>query len=428
MNNIIRQIKSSEFLRNVLTLVSANTIAQAIAISIYFILTRIYTREEHGLFALFMSIISITAIISTGKYEMAIILPKDERKSLGLLKLSIIISFVFSVFLLLIIVPFRSAFAQWLGNSKIQNWLILVPFSTLLIGFFQAVSVYLNRKKRYKRLALGNLSQSLTNSVVKISSSNYIPSGGGLIGGAVFGQLVGAIYYLFHLEKEEKQIVSEISRKELVSLAREYKLFPKFNLIHYVVNNFSSALPIFFFSSAFSTAQAGLYSVAFMMVNRPMNLLTSSFFQVFSQHTIEKHNKQLPIYGDVKKMVSRLFLIAIVPFLIAAIAGPRIFGFAFGDVWAEAGKYMQYLLPWLFVVFLSSSLSFLSDMLGRQQTAMWIDILKFILRALVLYIGIKMDSITLSIKLFSGISFVMVLVSLFWYLTLARKADQKWIE
>jgi O-antigen/teichoic acid export membrane protein len=427
MMNIVRQIKSSEFLRNVLTLVSANTLAQAIALLIYPMLTRIYTTEEHGLFALYMSIISITAIVSTGKYEMAVILPKEERKSLGLLKLSISISIVFSVFLLLMVIPFRSTFAHWLGNSEIKNWLIFVPFSTILIAFFQAFTVYLNRKKKYKRLALGNLSQSIANSTVKISSSNYVPSGGGLIIGAVVGQLIGAIYFLFHIKKKEKKIISEIKTEELRHLAREYKLFPKFNLIHYLVNNFSTALPVFFFSSAFSAAQVGLYSLAFMMINRPMNLLTNSFFQVFSQHTIEKHNKQLPIYGNVKKMVSRLFLIAIIPFLIAGIVGPHIFGFVFGESWADAGKYMQYLLPWLFVVFLSSSLSFLSDMLGRQQTAMWIDILKFILRALVLYIGIKMDSIILSIKLFSGISFIMVLVSLFWYLNLARKADQKWI-
>lgn len=425
MIKLIRQIKSSEALRNILTLVSANTLAQAIALLIYPMLTRIYTAEEHGMFALFMSIISITAIVSTGKYEMAVILPKEERKSLGLVKLSLSIALIFSVFLLLIIIPFHFTFAKWLGNSEIKYWLLFVPLSSLLIAFFQTISVYLNRRKRYRSMAIGNLSQSLANSAVKVSTSQYIPSGGGLISGAIVGQFTGAVYYLFHLEKKEKRMLYEISRKELRQLASEYRLFPKFNLIHYVVNNFSSALPIFFFSSAFSSAQVGLYSLAFMMVNRPMNLLTNSFFQVFSQHTIEKHNKKLPIYNDVKKMVSRLFLIAIIPFLVAGIAGPHIFGFVFGEDWALAGKYMQYLLPWLFVVFLSSSLSFLSDMMNRQQTAMWIDIVKFILRALMLYIGIRMNSIILAIKLFSGISFILVLISLLWYVNLAGKADQK---
>lgn len=425
MINIVRQIKSSETLRNVLTLVSANTVAQAIALLIYPMLTRIYSVEEHGLFALYMSIISITAIVSTGKYEMAVILPKEERKSLGLLKLSISISVFFSLFLLLLIILFRTVFAQWLGNIEIKNWLIFVPLSTILIGFFQALSVYFNRKKAYKKIALGNLSQSLTNSAVKVSTSKLIPSGGGLIGGAIAGQIIGAVYYLFHLGKNEKKTLSGISGKELRQLAGEYKLFPKFNLIHYVVNNFSSSLPVFFFSTAFSAKQVGLYSLAFMMINRPMNLLTTSFFQVFSQHTIEKYNKKQAIYGDVKKMIFRLFLIAIIPFLIAAIFGPQLFGFVFGDEWVMAGKYMQYLLPWLFVVFLSSSLSFLSDMLKRQQTAMWIDVIKFVLRALMLYIGISMDSIFLSIQLFSGISFLLVLISLLWYVSLAKNADRK---
>ncbi len=45
-----------EFTRNVLTLMTGTTIAQAIPIAISPILTRIYTPQDFGVYALFVSI------------------------------------------------------------------------------------------------------------------------------------------------------------------------------------------------------------------------------------------------------------------------------------------------------------------------------------------------------------------------------------
>ncbi|WP_310441139.1 hypothetical protein [Sulfurimonas sp.] len=69
----------SEFSRNVLTLMTGTTIAQAIPIAISPILTRIYTPEDFLVFALYMAIASILSVIATGRYEMAIMLPKYDK-------------------------------------------------------------------------------------------------------------------------------------------------------------------------------------------------------------------------------------------------------------------------------------------------------------------------------------------------------------
>ena len=69
----------SEFGRNVLTLMTGTTIAQAIPIAISPILTRIYTPEDFGVFALYISISTIFAVIVTGRYELAIMLPKKNK-------------------------------------------------------------------------------------------------------------------------------------------------------------------------------------------------------------------------------------------------------------------------------------------------------------------------------------------------------------
>ena len=419
----INRYRNSEFLRNIFTLVSGSTIAQAIAIGIYPLLTRFYSPSEHGLFALYMSVISITSIVATGKYELAVMIPPDDRDGAALCILSSRILFLFSIILIIPVFLFNAFFTRLLGNVEIAKWLYFVPISTFLIGISSILSYWSNRKKKYMRIAGANLSQSIINSGVKVSTSGLKVPAGGLILGAIAGQLVGAIYFLSSVLRNEAKHFRRFRNYNFLSLAKKFSFFPRFNMIHYLVNNFSTVLPIFVFSRYFSPEVVGFYSIGFMMVNRPMSLFTSSFTQVFSQRIIEKYNSGTKIHGDVKNMVKRLFFIGIVPFIAVAIFGIPVFAFIFGDNWYDAGKFMQVMLPWFFLVFLSSPLSFLPDVFSRQRKAMWLDILKFILRIFALTLGVILNDIYLAIIFFSGISVVIVSYNLYWYLTLSRNAD-----
>lgn len=420
----LSRITKNEFLKNILTLVSASGVAQAVALAIYPALSRIYTPAEHGLFALYMSVISVTAMLSTGKYELAVMIPGKDRDGAGLVKLGIILAFGISLILLAFILVFYNDIPQWLGNEGIKRWLLFVPLSTFLVAVFQCLSNWSNRHKRYKSIAGANLGQSLLNSSVKLSASKVAGGGGGLILGAIAGQILGVFLFIRSVFKYGTGIFRKVHIADLKRLAREYRYFPEYNLPHYLTNNLSSALPVFIISSYFSPDQVGFYSFGFMMVNRPMNLLTSSFTQVFSQKIIESFNKGEKVAGKIKKFVLRLLMLAIVPFSLAALFGPGIFTFVFGENWHEAGVYMRILLPWLFMVFLSSPLSFLPDMLSRQKKAMWIDLVKFLLRILALSIGVILNNIYIALILFSGISFIMVSYSLYWYVNLSGLADR----
>ena len=421
----LQRVRRSEFVKNVFTLVSATSVAQGIAILIYPVLSRIYSPEDFGLFALYMSITTITAMVATGKYELAIMIPGKDSDGASLAVLSSLLAICFSIILMVVILVFKQDIGRWLGNPDIEKWLFFVPLSTLLVAHFQITAYWSNRKKSYPRIAGANLSQSLVNSGVKISTATALPSGGGLVAGAVTGQLTGTIWFLSGIIRRDRQFFTGVNLSRMKNLAREFRLFPKFNMVHYVINNFSSNLPVFLLTSAFGPKVVGYYAMGFMMVNRPANLITSSLTQVFSQRIIEKYNRGQAISIDIKKIVFRLVAFAVVPFLAAAIFGPAIFSFVLGKEWLEAGKYMQILLPWLLVVFISSPLSFLPDLLSRQRKAMWLDILKFGMRVAALGAGVLLHKIYLALILFSGISFIIVSYNLFWYISLSVRADKR---
>lgn len=423
MRSLLNRLTKSEFLKNVFTLVSATGIAQAISLAIYPVLTRIYTPEEHGLFALYMSIITITAIISTGKYELAVMIPRKDKDGAGLTLLSILLSLGFSLLLLLFILIFRAPLPLWLGNLYIDKWLFFIPLSTFLVGVFQALSFWMNRRSAYRAIAGANLSQSIFNSAVKLSASKTMAHGGGLMTGAIVGQFVGAVVYTWRIFKDGPGIFRSVSSQKLRKLAREYSFFPRYSMMHKLINNFSSSLPVFVFSAYFGADIVGYFGLGFMLINRPMNLLSTSFSKVYSQRTIERHNNGQLVLADIRKFVIRMAWISAIPFLVILCCAPWLVTIIFGDDWHEAGVYMQIFAPWLFMVFLSAPLSFVADMLARQRKAMMIEVVKFIARIIALGIGVIARDVYLALMLFSGFSFVIVTYNLYWYMVLARKAD-----
>ncbi len=76
---MINKLKpKSEFSRNVLTLMIGTTIAQAIPIAISPILTRIYTPEDFGVFALYMASLSFLGSMIAISYLPVAITAKIE--------------------------------------------------------------------------------------------------------------------------------------------------------------------------------------------------------------------------------------------------------------------------------------------------------------------------------------------------------------
>jgi len=421
MLQALRNIWKNEFFRNVATLISGTSLAQAFSVLIYLVLSRIYTEEDFGVFGLYMNILNITIIFSTAKYELAILLPKSDRESVNLLGLSGLISVGVSLVLLIIVFSFNDLLCRWLGSSEISPWLYLVPLSTLLVGLFQALRNYSNRQKRYRLIAGANIGQSLSNSLLKLLLGLVIVGAAGLIFGVVFGQLAGfAVFLVAHLRTNRSKI-SWLRFPEMKRLAKHYSLFPRFNMWQGLINNFSGALPVFIFSAYFSTAVAGIYTFGYMILYRPVSLVANAFYQVMFQRFVEKQHRETPILQEVRLFIRRTIQVLLIPFILFGIFAPAIFGFLFGENWTEAGRYAQIIMPWIFMVSLVMPLSFIPDMYRKQKQALIIDGVKLLGRLGGLVAGVVTGSVYLGLALYTLASTLVLLYSLLWYIRLVKK-------
>ena len=417
----LRNIWENEFFKNVATRLSGTTFAQAFSVIIYIFLSRIYTQEDFGVFVLYMKILSITSIFSTAKYDGAILLPKSDRDSVNLLGLSGLISMGVSLVLLIPVVLFNDQICQLLGSDEISSWLYFIPLSTLLVGLITSFRNYSNREKRYKLIAGANIGQSLGNSLLKLAIGLVVVGAAGLIFGVVFGQLIGfMIFFAWHAGINRKK-ASWLKFSEMKRLGKQYSLFPRYNMWQGLINNFSGALPVFIFSSFFSTAIAGLFTFGYMIIYRPINMVANAFYQVMFQRFVEKKHQETLILPEVLLFIKRAIQVMLIPFILMGIFAPEIFGFIFGEKWIEAGRYTQIILPWIFMVGLVMPLSFIPDLYKKQRIAMIIDGVRLITRLGGLVVGVVMENVYIGLALYSGFSALLIGYSLFWYIRLIRK-------
>ncbi len=416
----------SDFFRNSFILLSATTIAQIIPIAIYPIVTRLYSPSELGILSVFLSFTGILSILATGRYEFAILLPKEEKSANNLFILAIIISCVFSFLVFLFVTIFNSRIAIWMHEPGIKLWLYTVPFFVLISGFTQAITYYLNRQKDYKGISSYNLNQGIVNSSSKLAFGFAGLTSYGLILSTFFGQITGALSIAFRLFKKHEMNLKKWP--DFVPVKKEaitYAVFPRFRMIQAFINTLSGNLPVILFAAYFSPGISGFFSLGFSLAFRPINLFASSVYQVLSQKVIEKHHNGEPVFGIVKKFVTNLALFGSLPFIAVLFIAQPLFAFLFGEEWREAGKYLQFLIPWLFLILLASPLAFTPDVCFKQKKALIIDIIYLIIRSASLFIGIYFKNVYLAIVLYAATSTIIVGYTLFWYLATIKNWDKE---
>src|SRR5699024_7039108 len=105
MKTMILNVLKKKFVRNVIMIVASNAGAQAIAMIMSPIMTRMYGPEAFGMMGTFSSIINILVPIAALAFPIAIVLPKRDINAKKIIELSLIIT-VFNAILSLILLLF----------------------------------------------------------------------------------------------------------------------------------------------------------------------------------------------------------------------------------------------------------------------------------------------------------------------------------
>jgi O-antigen/teichoic acid export membrane protein len=415
------KILKNEFYRNVATLLSGSAIAQAIPILIMPVLTRIYPTEVFGIFFIYSSMILVLTIISTLEYELAIVLPEKDEEAINVFALSIIVAFIISLLILGVVTLFFDSICNLLGDKNIGEWLYFIPLSVLLVGIYQALNFWNNRKKKYKVISYSKVAKTTTSGSVQFGSGVAGYTGIGLIGGLISGQFIAAVFIYFKTIKEIRDLWKHVSFPKIITQAKKYKEIPLFNTVIDGLNTLSNQLPVFLIARFFGVQMVSFYGLANRVITTPMGLIGQSVGQVFYKEASDIFNSKRDFYGFIKKTYIRLFKIGIIPFALLALLSPIVFSLIFGEEWELAGTFTQILVPWLFIAFLNSPITHIVTILTRQKQIVVYDILLFVVRFASLYVGYKFyNDVYIAIILYSLTGLLFNIFLLFYFLRISK--------
>jgi O-antigen/teichoic acid export membrane protein len=356
---------------------TGTTIAQALPIAISPILTRIYTPEDFGLFALFLAITAIIGSVANGRYELAIMLPEEDEDAINTAALGFIISSLLSLLILILVILFNKFFVNLIGNEEIGLWLYFVPITVFLIGLWNVLNYYNNRKKNYKDLRNAHIIRSIALASTHLIIG-FLKSGvTGLISGEILSKLFANSRLLKNIFKD-KLLISKITKRKMLNMAKRYKNFPMISLPSSFTTELYSNLFSVLLSSLYNVALLGHYYMAQRVLGLPSALIGVSIGQVFFQSAVKEREKTGQARVIFRSTVKKLFLIALPFFVTLFFVVEDLFAFVFGENWRVAGTYSQILIPIFFIRLLTTPVSMINTVFERQIYGLYISIILFV--------------------------------------------------
>ncbi len=405
------------FARNAATLMTGTAVAQGISIVLAPVLTRLYSPEEFGLFALYFTIASPLSVIATARYESAIMLPDREEDALNVVALSCSISILLGVVLLFPTYLFRESIAHLMGQEELKNWLYFVPVTVMFTGVYQSLNYLANRYAAYKLLAANRITQSAMVSIINIGMGLLGFGLAGLLVANIFGQVLATVLILISLLRLNKLKLEPIKFKIMIQQAKRYIKFPKYDIPSMFINVVANQVPVFMLGKFFNSAIVGFYSLTNKVIGLPVSLVSGSILDVFRQRASSDYTKYGNCEQIFKKTFKSLLLMSILPFLLFAFFAPFLFSVVFGATWRTAGEYAQIMSVMLLLKFISSPLSYMFFVAEKQEYNFIGQFFLLLFSIGSIFIGVYLHNVKVAILTFS-LSYSIVYIG---YLMLSYK-------
>ena len=403
----------SEFLQNVLTLITGTTLAQAVSILASPILSRLFTPEDYGLLGTYLSVVTILSLLATARYDYVILLPKSERSAANVLGLS---SVILVIYVLLVFMGIIVGLSLGFFDSDILGkWIYIVPFSLFMLSLNQVFNYWHNRKQRYKLIALKRIAQTLSVAICAITLGLTEISSGGLLIANIVGSSIGLAVFSVTLFIKDAHEVSQVTLQEMKKIGFVYIKYPKYVLPANLLSGSSHELPVLFLSAYAGAFYTGQYAFMRRIITLPMRLIGGATASVFRQKAAQLFNDTGNCFHLYTATLKKLLFVAIPSFSFLFFAGPALFTIIFGDAWSEAGQYVRILVPMFFFQMLDSPLSSVALVAGREKYSFLWQLSKLLLTLLSFIVGLLvLQSVNLAITLFSVSLSILYLIDLFF--------------
>ena len=353
----------NDFLKNTIKIMSSSSLAQLTVIGITPLLTQFFSPEEFGIYAFYISVCTIFGSIANGKFDIAIMLPKKNVDSVNIFILSILISFTFSVLILIVLYLFKNLIFRHEYVVFVKLYYVF-PITIFFIGVNSSILSFFNRQTAYNEIAKNNVIKSTTNSFSSLFLGIKKIATGMIIGNLISLTVTLLVNFSYIKNKINKR---DIKKTLIISNFIKYIDFIRFSTISSFFNSVSSfgitTIIIWFFGPKI----AGLYFLAEKIFAVPISILTSSISQVYFEKASKLfYRDKFELLQLTLKIQKNIFKILFPSLLFLCLLGEILLNIL-GEEWSKAGAILKFISVYILFKNIYSPISHIGDILNKQK-------------------------------------------------------------
>ncbi|MDN5205652.1 oligosaccharide flippase family protein [Fulvivirgaceae bacterium BMA10] len=394
LNETIRGLKrKNSFLQNIAVVFSGNVLSFLLTFFATPIITRIYDPAAYGLFAIVNTIAANISMVAILGLPEAFVLPKKTRVFQSLVKITFVGVVAFTMISGFMVLLADEIIINYFKDDELENWLWVIPLCVMLYSMVAITGRWIIREKKFRENTIYGL-------IVNASSKTFVITfgviTGGYIGGIIFTEILSrALMVIGHtfliLRKSIYSLFfTRINRKQIISDFLMYKKYPLNILPGNFVNIFSAQIPIYILP-IYGTQLLGNYALAVSLLDIPIRVIGEAISSVFFQKAAELKNHQAT--EQIKKLTLqtfyKLFFISFLPVCITVVYGNSILMFLLGgEQWKAAGEIAGILGFYYMFRLISSPISSIFNVYGKEKELFYYQIFMFITRILCLVVPV----------------------------------------
>jgi O-antigen/teichoic acid export membrane protein len=390
------------FAANVLKLVSGSASAQVLSILAAPLVARLLAPEAFGAAALFVSITGVISAVVGMRYELSIVLPKEDEEAANTAAVSLFFICLTTLATAGFVAVATAPMLRLFHAPELAPYMWLAPVNVFLNGIYAPLSYWATRKGRFGRLTISQVASTSFFVVAQIAAGlSGHSSGGAIIVLTVASVFVGTFALGAQTVIEPARLFArKVRYASMLAALKRYSNFPKYSTASAVLSNLGWQMPTFILSAFFSANVVGQYTLGNRVLRIPVNLLGANIATVFFQHASEANHKGT-LTASVETMFQYLARIWIFPSLMLGLIGKELFAVAFGGRWAEAGIYTQILSAYVLFWFMSVPLGIALNVMEKQALELRLIVIVLLVRVVALLAGGEMGSARLALAFFS---------------------------
>jgi O-antigen/teichoic acid export membrane protein len=368
-------------LRNIFIALQGTLIAQGIGFLFMPILTRLYSPAAFGNYQIYMSVLGLLMVITSLRYEMALLSAEKNGEERALLRLSLGLNLTTAVLTLLICAVLVLLHPAWLPLPDFGLWLLVA--SVLAGGVLQTLGYVLFREQA---LAVNSWSKILQVTVFCLAALAVAYAGYrqlGLIGADLLGRIAAAALMFAWVFSQRKALLGAATRSMIWNAASQFRRYPQFTtpggLLTASVGLVSPLVMLFAFGAAF----LGQYALVERTILMPAGLIGQSVGQAFTTHLSASFIDGKDAQPEFRRIIAIMTAIGLAPAIILLGFGPSLFGIVFGSQWSQAGQMTGIVAFQLLSSFLMAPVHMTLVVIGRQGLQLTWEVVRLLLVMLV---------------------------------------------